>query len=696
MKIKEIEINNFRIYKEYNIIDLLPEKDKNIVIVSGKNGFGKTTFLMSLVWCLYGKQMPDVDTLYKEEINKQRKYSQYMGNSINRLAKAEGHNKFSVSITFVELNIPIEIPCKELKITRTYDTHTNDEKIEILINGVPNDLTNDYGYEKFIRDFILPIEIAKFFFFDAEKIVSLAEVHSKEQREQLSKAFSEVIGIKKYEDLKENINGLLLKLKNQSAKPEERLRLNELNSNINANQILITELRDKIKELTDENQSLQYDWNEAVEKLMSVGHTVSDEELEDMKSKMKELDEKKKRLQNELKSYYEIIPFGIAGEKLLEVVNQITQEAEYNKVKYDHENTENKTNSIVNDLYHDLQKEKEKYSKEYVFHADFELFLMKTIKKLIKKHVYNNDEIELPFGFDILHNFSNNEKSQLDDLVNHLKLSFREELKRMSSEQEQIGDELTRINRRISDAEKNLQNEIVAELRQKRLNLEKQIRENEKEIAKSDAEIERLTNDNKAKTIERNKLSEHIQVSDKNKDKEKLYKNLANELNNFIRKFQKQKQHSLEKRMLVAVQELMHMKLVDNIEVQIENDFVEVKLKNKRGEEISKESLSKGQQQIYASALLKSLVEESEINFPVFIDSPMQKFDETHSENIIRYFYPSVSEQVVIFPLINKELTFKEYQILKPKISKTYLINNVNSDKSEFQVVDINELIKNN
>lgn len=57
MYIKEIELNNFRIYKGKNKIVLLPSADKNIIVVSGKNGFGKTTFLMSLVWCLYGKQM---------------------------------------------------------------------------------------------------------------------------------------------------------------------------------------------------------------------------------------------------------------------------------------------------------------------------------------------------------------------------------------------------------------------------------------------------------------------------------------------------------------------------------------------------------------------------------------------------------------------------------------------------------------
>lgn len=49
MIIKEIELNNFRIYKGVNKIDLTPNGERNIIIVSGNNGFGKTTFLMSLV-----------------------------------------------------------------------------------------------------------------------------------------------------------------------------------------------------------------------------------------------------------------------------------------------------------------------------------------------------------------------------------------------------------------------------------------------------------------------------------------------------------------------------------------------------------------------------------------------------------------------------------------------------------------------
>ena len=96
---------------------------------------------------------------------------------------------------------------------------------------------------------------------------------------------------------------------------------------------------------------------------------------------------------------------------------------------------------------------------------------------------------------------------------------------------------------------------------------------------------------------------------------------------------------------------------------------------------------------MYASALLKALVEESDIEFPVFIDSPMQKFDKEHAENIIKYFYPEVSEQVIILPLIHKELTSNEYDLLLKNVNKAYLIHNESKHSSGFIETDVKELI---
>src|SRR5690606_5556613 len=117
-------------------------------------------------------------------------------------------------------------------------------------------------------------------------------------------------------------------------------------------------------------------------------------------------------------------------------------------------------------------------------------------------------------------------------------------------------------------------------------------------------------------------------------------------------------------------------------------DDVDINLFNSRNEKIDKGSLSMGERQMYASALLKALVDESDIEFPVFIDSPMQKFDKDHAENVIKEFYPNVSKQVILCPLIHKELTESKFELLKGNICKSYIIHNFSTD--DYKLVESN------
>jgi DNA sulfur modification protein DndD len=138
----------------------------------------------------------------------------------------------------------------------------------------------------------------------------------------------------------------------------------------------------------------------------------------------------------------------------------------------------------------------------------------------------------------------------------------------------------------------------------------------------------------------------------------------------------------------------MHKKVIKKVEVEMIDEHINIRILNGRGEEIPKESLSMGEKQLYATALLKALVEESNINFPVFVDSPMQKFDEDHAANVIKYFYPNISEQVVIFPILKKELTQDEFKMLSKNISKCYLIDNKGESESEFLEIYDNQLFE--
>lgn len=687
MTIKEIELFNFRIYKGSNLIDLSNIEDKNIFVVSGRNGFGKTTFLMSLVWCLYGRQMQDVDDIYKKEIDDQGGYGKYIGNSLNRLAKSEDDYNFHVSITFTNVNIP-EVPCKEIRIKRSYNAKTSSsEDVEVLIDGYPSEIAKEVGPEIFIREFIMPIEIAKFFFFDAEKIVSLAEVNTPEQKRKLSKAYSEVLGIKKYEDLKGELEGLQLKLRQDTASASEKSQLRILEAEyqncddkIKDNDSKIAELREKRSEKNKESRDIQ-------EKLIKSGSLITVEELHELRNQEEELTKRQNELQNQLKESYDIIPFAIAGEKFLEVNNQLENETNYKAAKFKDENVKGVTNKILTELI------KEPKPEELVIDYKVERYFAETFEKLIRKHFFS-DTPDLPNDFKMLLEFSDSEKNELQALLNNIKYSFKESFKRITSEYNQTRNDLNTIRKKIRDAETNQESPMITEFRNQKELLDKEIIVIDATIDSLNREIGEFINERTQKGKRIEELSKKLNVSEKNKAKDELITRNISQLKDFIEKFKSKKKESLEKQILEGLETLLHKKgFVKKVEVEIIGDTIDIVLKNVRGEEIKKESLSKGEQQMYATALLRALVEESDIQFPVFIDSPMQKFDEQHAENIVKYFYPNISDQVVIFPLINKELTEKEYNILSNNIAKTFLINNIHEDKSEFLPLEPKDFI---
>jgi len=697
MFIKEVELNNFRIYKGVNKIELYPDKDKNIIIISGKNGFGKTTFLMSLVWCLYGKQMENVDELYLKEIADKGGYGKYIGNSLNRLAKVEGETKFSASITFSDIDIA-GISCSNIKITRSYDTVTStSDQVEILIDGFKNELFQDLttdgkqdGEEIFIRDFILPIEIAKFFFFDAEKIVSLAVANSTEHRKLLSKAYTEVLGIKKYEDLRDTYENLQDDYRKKSAKPKEKQELSQVKADIEKTKLEIEFIEEQVQLLSDEKMEKNSESQDIQRKLIQEGNLMTLEQLNNLREEKNTLELKIEELQLHLKELFDLTPLALAGNALMEVSSQLENE----KIVKTNQFKQNDVNEKVANVLDDLEQEKNKL--ETVIPFDIRSFYENQIQRLIKKHFFS-DMIDIPNNLQTLHDFSDSSTNELNQIINNIKHSFKEQFTRLNDEYSRSKGQIDSIRRKIRNAEKNAEDEYVSELRDKKEVFDKRIISIENEIGDFKEKIGALKNNIKMFRQRQKELRKKIDASRLYSKKDKVIQELIKELKSFIKSLKEEKKKSLEENMLNQLNTLMHKKgFITRVVVDINQhgDDVDINLFNARKEKIDKGSLSMGERQMYASALLKALVDESDIEFPVFIDSPMQKFDKDHAENIINEFYPNVSKQVVLFPLIHKELTTEEFQLLKPMISKSYLIHNTSIDSSEFIKVKPKNLIK--
>jgi len=673
MIIKSIELNNFRIYKGVNRIDLTPDSERNIIIVSGHNGYGKTTLLMSLVWCLYGRHMESVDELYKKEISEKGGYGRYISNSLNKEAQRQGETRFSVSVSFTDVEIP-DTTCTEVTITRSYDSATNtDDDLMILIDGRESELFADRQEEEFfIRDNILPIEIAKFFFFDAEKIVSFAEINTPEQRKELSKAYSQVLGIQKYDKLKKELEKLQDKYRKESAKPEDRSKFIEVSANIEKAETRLVDIDNEIEELKDNKVEKEYDLKQLEEKLVREGDLMSLERLHELESKRANMKADVDEAQDGLKELYNYIPFGLAGSVVSEVANQLKEEKAYRQNKLQLEGVEEKTDDIIKDL--DIARD----NYNVYIEPKIRRFYEDEIKKLILKHFYNGVDAQQFSDFIPLHDFTDMQTGDFAELITKIK-ECKRSFETLHSRYSKAKAELFSIEKELREAEKNAESDYIQELRKKKDNLYSEITHIAEDIGRLNSDKDKLKEDIKADRQRKEILSKKIDVSAKDKAVDDEATHLIHRIQRFLQRFKDEKKKALEHKLEEKLKAFMHKSdFVHKVDVYIQGngEDVDINLYNAYDDKIDKSNLSMGEKQLFASALLGALVEETELDFPVFIDSPMQKLDRRHAENILTKFYPTVSKQVVFFPILVKELTEEEYALIKDKVSKTYLIHN--------------------
>src|SRR6185312_16964554 len=140
MKIDKIILTNFRQYYGENVIDLMTTTDKNIVLLGGKTGYGKTNFLLSLVWCLYGEDIAKIDEGFKKEIQKDGNYSKFLKSSLNWDIAREGKSKFSVEICISGIELPETRESEsgnnyKCIIKREFNINSSVDDFDIIIEG---------------------------------------------------------------------------------------------------------------------------------------------------------------------------------------------------------------------------------------------------------------------------------------------------------------------------------------------------------------------------------------------------------------------------------------------------------------------------------------------------------------------------------------------------------------------------------
>jgi hypothetical protein len=101
------------------------------------------------------------------------------------------------------------------------------------------------------------------------------------------------------------------------------------------------------------------------------------------------------------------------------------------------------------------------------------------------------------------------------------------------------------------------------------------------------------------------------------------------------------------------------------VDALIDDATFEVTLVGKDGARIPKQSLSAGEKQIYAIAMLEALAKTSGRSLPIIIDTPLGRLDGPHRKKLVNHYFPRASHQVIILST-DTEVDQNFYRDLSP------------------------------
>jgi DNA sulfur modification protein DndD len=683
MKFSNIKINNFRQYYNAVNIDLTTDTDRNIVVIGGRNGYGKTNLLLSIVWCLYGEKISQIDDNFKKEIQKEKNYSSFMQQSINWTAKRENKDTFSVSIKVSEIELPelskLNSNSDNVIITRTFNVTSMNETLSISDTNSNMEIFDDEADKiNFINDYIIPIDAAKFVFFDAEKISEIANLSIKEEGSFINDALGKILGLDTYDTLIEDIEFYINTLKKEGATKNLQEQIVDKEKAIELSEIDIEKLEEenaeKLKEIDDLKKTIrQYD--NLISQHSKQGNSTFDRdsilsEIEKLKAKEFELSERF----NELS---EIIPLAILTGKLEEVSEHLEiQDKNTISQNSSKENSEKIENFI--ELLFNKPPEPENSTMSF----KDKLFYYDKAKNLGSElFASNGDYQDLEFE----HDLNNSEKSLIYDAINLVSSQSKDLFETTIEEFNKTRIKLAELNKTLSKVDADMEDELILDYSSKKETADYNITENNRKIGENNQQINKLKGDIVRLNQQLSVLVKKVDVNAQNKIKIKESQKYIDVLISFLEEQKNKHKDSLEKTILSELKILMHKlgseenssKFIEDVKVTIlaSGQGMKITLLDQDDNEIRKESLSSGEKQIYISCLIKAILNESIQSLPIFIDTPLGRLDEEHRDNITKKYYPALSEQVVLFST-NSEITPKRHKDISANISKSYLLFN--------------------
>ncbi len=657
MWIEKIELTNFKAYRHQKFIFPKPENGRNLVLIGGMNGYGKTTLLEAIYLCLYGEDA----THYLARAGLQpNSYAKFLQCALHGKALSTRLDSMRVSMRLiVEENFGFEI-------TRTWffnprgEFQDQDVRLDEIRDGIARPLDTEEYLSSILEEYAVPANLAPFFYFDGEEVKKLADQDRVGWIKQGMESLMGVVLVKKLRDRltqyqsnrrvnghnvnKSNLDEMLNSLNRKIAEYEKiKNDLIVCNEDIAQDQIR----RDKI-------QSELMSLNIGGGSIKSVEDIVREEA-----AKRQALEQCEKQLENLLA---DCLPFHLVSNNIFQSLNNRLS-GEKVRIDWDMQKRE-------------LEPRKDKFTDAFFETQPMTVMLKKseTAKKVLTSCI--NEAWETlysprPDGCAsiILHDYlESRQRNKLDESFTTIKVGANqirslvakrkeikiklEDLKIRRLKLEGIHDDgvLEKYNRELADVQSELEgkNKILGDL-------ERQEKALYSEINQAQASYKR-----------ENELYIKSEPVKSFANKSQKVINLIDEL---LPRLFELKTQELSQAVTARYKQLAHKEQIDNIVIHSDGSC---HLFAKDGKEV-KFDRAAGENQLFATSLYAGLAQVSGYHIPLVVDTPLARLDSKHRKNLLNYWCSDPNRQVILLSQ-DEEIDEQLMQSVNSNLSKTYLL----------------------
>lgn len=697
MKISRIVLYNFNSYEGLNEFDFTSnDSDKNIILIGGKNGAGKTSLFTAIKIALYGP-------LAFGYVGVNSTYIAKIKDCINSKTFQKDVVKSYVQIS---VSLMVEREIKEYEITREWDYTKQklEEDYYVISEGHRLDDQELSYFQNYLQGMIPP-DLFEFFLFDGEEVGSVFSTST--YNTYVKNAVYTLCGLDIFEIIRKYTTGYAGKA-NRADEDEIHAKYEELRSNAEKMEADYAEVESKNVVNQEELEKVETELTEVETAFKNAGG-ITEVARQTLLKEFTEAEHIKTESLTKIKLFVEgLMPFFILKdftgkisdqldfEEKGEIFYYIQQKLKKQEIKETLNESQNISGETVDDLLefilkkfkpkgfregdqpvHDLSKEgigrvNAMISSIDDFDVEAMIQLVENRKAAAEKTMEINRILKNAMTDEDAGKFSEKENALLkkkDEITSRI----HESEMRLTNMKDELTIAIQQRDRAFQTIRDNAQNKHIFELSTGLSQMMRSMLSAKTESIKRN--LEKLIVENLQHIYRKNNLITHIEIEDdfqfnlyqnvrySNTELLHLIRNLGKDV--FATEIGKQGMEILCKKYKVDSVQTLQQELASDEYKNTHNLYKRI--------DISR--LSKGERQIFILSLYWAIIELSGQDIPFIIDTPYARIDANHRKEISEKFFPNISKQVVILST-DEEINEEYYEIIKPHIAKEYLLIN--------------------